>query len=239
MLFLNLLLDALLAFLLIRGMMTGWKRGFVRVVFMRMRRLTALLAALFLARPIGLLIGEAYFEQPLVGKIRELLVSALGEDAATASAERLADGLPSVLQGVLHLFGVDIDRISASAEAAGGSLLDGFAARIAEPTAAILGAVVAFVCLYFLTRLLLRLIVHLVSAIFSIPGLSFVNKLLGFAFGVFFALLTAWVLTTALAFFFELLQANGIAFFADFAIDKTYIAKYFYGLKPLELLLRL
>ncbi len=237
--FLNLLLDALVLALLVHGVMTGWLRGFVRVVFMRMRRLTALIAAFFLARPIGALIGAEYFEKPLAGKIRELLVSAVGEDAASASAEHLADELPTLLRGVLHLFGVDIDRISASAEAAGGSLLDGFSARVAEPTANILGAVVAFVCMYFLVRLLLRFVVHLVSAVFALPGLRIVNKVLGAVFGLFFSLLTAWLLTTLLAFLFELLQGNGMAFFADFSVDETYLAKYFYRLKPLELLLRL
>lgn len=237
--FLNLLLDAMVAALLIHGVMTGWMRGFVRVVFMRMRRLTALIAAFFLARPIGGMIGAAYFEEPIAEKLRELFISELGENASLASADRLSRELPSLLRGALHLFGVDVDAITEGAEAAGGSLLDTFAFRIAEPTARILGAVVAFVCIYFLVRLLLRFIVHLISAIFTLPGLRFANKLLGLAAGLLFALLTAWVLTTLLAFIFELLGANDLAFFSDFAIKKTYLAKYFYRLKPLELLLRL
>jgi hypothetical protein len=202
-----------------------------------MRRLTALLVAFFVAKPLGAIVGERCFEKTISSKLAELLASSKGEELSSLSPDALADRLPTLLGGVLQLFGVDVDGIASSAQASGESLAEAFASRIASPAANILGAVVVFVCAYFLVRILLRFIVSIVNAVFCLPGLRILNKTLGALFGLLFAMIAAWLFVTLLAFVFEMLTGNGSAFFAEFDIEKTYLAKYFCHLKPLELLL--
>ena len=176
----------------------------------------------------------------LAGKIKDILGNALGEKLSNASASELVSELPLALKGVLNLFGFDAAKLAEEAEAAGGSMLENFALTIASPVATVIGTVVVFILSYIVLRLTLRFIVQLVSALFSIPGLRIINKTLGVIFGLLFALISAWILVTILGLIFGILAGGGnIAFFADFDIDKTLIAKYFYQLKPLELIFSL
>lgn len=232
----NLLLDVLLAVILVHGLITGWLRGFVRVVFRKLRRLTSLLLAILVARPIGSWLGEEYFLDPMVGEIRSILVKALGSGAETASATELAGELPLVMRGLLSIFGVDAAERAAEIDAAGGNALTRFASSIAAPVASIIGILIAFVVAYFVFRLFLRVIVYVVNAIFSLPILRVFNKILGVAVGVFFAAVMCWVLTTVLGYVFGLVADGGVAFFADFDIKSTWLAKYFYQTKPLEII---
>ena len=232
----NLLLDVILAVILVHGLISGWLRGFVRVVFRKLRRLTSLILAILVARPIGGWIGEEYFRAPMVDEIRSILVKALGANASSASATELAEELPLVMRGLLYLFGVDVSDRAAQIDAQGGNALTRFAESIAAPVASIIGILLTFVVAYFVFRLFLRVIVYVVNGIFSLPGLRLVNKILGVVAGVFFAAVMAWVLTTVLGYVFGLLADSGVAFFGDFDVKTTWIAQYFYQLKPLEII---
>ncbi len=235
----NLVLDLLLVALVAYGLISGWKRGFVRVVFMKMRWLTALVVSFLVARPLGALLGKTLFGPSLEGKIKEILGNALGEKLSDATASELVSELPLALKGILNLFGFDAAKLAADAETAGGSLLDNFASTISSPVATVIGTVVVFIVAYIVLRLTLRFIVQLVSAIFSIPGLRIINKTLGVIFGLLFSLISAWILVTVLGLVFGILAGGDIAFFADFNINKTLIAKFFYQFKPLELIFSL
>ena len=232
----NLLLDVLLAVILLHGLISGWMRGFVRVVFRKLRRLTSVILAILVARPLGAWIGEEYFRASMVGEIREILVKALGTGADTATATELAGELPLVMRGLLNLFGVDVAERAAEIDAIGGNALTRFAESIASPVASIIGILIAFVLSYIVFRLFLRVIVYVINAIFSLPGLRLINKILGVVAGAFFAVVLSWILATVLGYVFGLLADSGIAFFADFDVTKTWIAQYFYQLKPLEII---
>ncbi len=232
----NLLLDVLLAVILVHGLVTGWMRGFVRVVFRKLRRLTSLILAILVARPIGGWLGEEYFLDPMVGEIRSILVKSLGAGAETSTAAELAGELPLAMRGLLSIFGVDVAERAAQIDAAGGNALTRFASSVAAPVASIIGILVAFVVSYFVFRLFLRVIVYVVNGIFSLPVLRVVNKILGVAVGIFFAVVMCWVLTTLLGYVFGLLAESGVRFFADFDIKTSWIAKYFYQTKPLEII---
>jgi uncharacterized membrane protein required for colicin V production len=230
----NLILDALLAVILVHGLISGWLRGFVRVVFRKLRWLTSLICALLVARPIGGWLGEEYFMKPMVGEIRGMLVKALGTGANDATAAELASELPIAMRGLLGLFGVDVSKYAADIDAAGGNALTRFADSIAAPVANIIGVLLTFVVAYFVFRLFLRVIVYVINAIFCLPGLRFINKILGVVAGVAFAAVFGWILMTLCGYIFGLLADSGVAFFADFDMQTTWIAKYFYQSKPLE-----
>ena len=230
----NLLLDALLAVILVHGLITGWIRGFVRVVFRKLRWMTSLICAILIARPIGGWIGEKYLYDPMVGEIRGLLVKSLGTGANDATATELANELPLLMRGILNFFGINVADRAAQIDAQGGNALTRFAETIAAPVATIIGILLTFVVAYFVFRLFLRVIVYVVNGIFCLPGLRFINKILGVVVGVGFAAVFGWVLVTVCGYVFGLLSDSSIAFFADFDIASTWIAKYFYQLKPLE-----
>lgn len=165
-----------------------------------------------------------------------MLVKALGAGADSATAAELAEGLPLAMRGLLSLFGVDVAERAAIIDAAGGNALTRFAESIAAPIASIIGILLAFVVAYFVFRLFLRVIVYVINAIFSLPGLRLINKILGVVAGAFFAIVMSWILSTLLGYVFGLLADSGVAFFTDFDITSTWIAKYFYQLKPLEII---
>lgn len=234
MIYCNLLLDVLLAVILVHGLITGWMRGFVRVVFSKLRWLTSLILAVLVARPVGAWLGEHYFRNPMVNEIREILVKALGTNADSATAAELADELPLVMRGLLGIFGVDVVERAAKVDATGGNALTRFANSIAAPVANVVGVIVAFIVAYILLRIFLRVLVYAINAIFNLPGLRIVNKILGLIVGTFFAIVIGWGLVTLLGYVFGLLAGSGVGFFKGFDIDSTWIAKYFYQLEPLK-----
>jgi uncharacterized membrane protein required for colicin V production len=230
----SIMLDLLPILLIVLGAIFGMRQGFIRVVFGRLRRLTSLALAAILARPVGSWVKDEFLLAPVTGKIKEFLADALGAELSGATGEEMASNLPAALRGVLNLLRIDISEAAADAEAAGGNLLEQFASRIAEPAARFLGVLLAFVALYFLCRIFLRLLVSVVDMIFKLPGLRILNSLLGLVFGLLFAVLYSWLLVTALGYVGDLLANGDVRFFAGFDIEKTYIAKYFYSFRPIE-----
>ena len=81
------------------------------------------------------------------------------------------------------------------------------------------------------------MIVCVVNVIFCLPGLRFLHKVLGAVAGVFFAAILGWIVVTLVGYLFTIFAGDGIAFIENFNIEKTWIAKYFYQLKPLEFIL--
>lgn len=233
----NLLLDVLLAVILVHGLISGWLRGFVRVVFQKLRKMTALIGALLLARPIGNLLGEKYLLDPMTDEVERMLTEALDADAANASAAELSSELPLLLKGLLNIFNFDVAERAAEIDAAGVNAFNRFATAIAAPAANMIGAIIAFIVVYFVLKLFLRVIVCVVNAIFCLPGLRFLNKVLGAVAGVFFAAIFGWIVVTLVGYLFTIFAGDGIAFIENFNIEKTWIAKYFYQMKPLEFIL--
>lgn len=232
--FCNVLLDLILVFIVAWGIISGWRRGFVKVVFMKMKRLTSIVIACLLAKPIGNLLKDKLFLEPMTVKIRELLGEALGTDAVTATTEEMTENLPLVLRGILNLVGIDIAEKAAEATEAGGNLLDSFTAGIAEPAARVVGVIAAFIIVYFICRLFLRVLVALVNGIFNLPGLRIVNKVLGLVFGLTFSAAFAWIIVAVIGFFGDLLTNSSIAFFEKFNIMETWLAKFVYQFKPID-----
>ena len=237
--FANLILDILPVAIVAYGLLMGWRRGFVRVVFMKMRWLTALVVSFLVARPFGAMIAETALRQPLSARIAQFLKDALGNRLADATASDLVSELPLAMKGILNLVGLDAQKLAADADAAGGSLIQDFSYNVAGPISTVIGTVLVFLGVYLVLRLTLRFIVEIVSAIFSIPGLRIINQSLGVVFGLLFALITAWILVTVAGGLFEIAAGTSMQFFADFDIGKTLLAKFFYQFKPLELIFSL
>ncbi len=224
------ILDLLVIGCLIWGLVGGYFAGMIRIIFRRMRRLAAAVFAFLLASPFGKLLARAF----LVDPITEKLSAYIAVDADTP--EQLVEQLPLVIRWGASLFNVDLEAM-ASTSSEGTSAAEAFAGKVALPVANVIGTVIAFVLLYFVFRIAIRLVGRLLHGVFELPGLRIVNRIGGVLFGLLFSLVFTWIAVKVLTWGFSLFSESDVALLRGFDIEQSFIAKYFYHFNPLDTLL--
>ena len=114
---------------------------------------------------------------------------------------------------------------------------EAFAGKVALPVANVIGTVIAFVLLYFVFRIAIRLVGRLLHGVFELPGLRIVNRIGGVLFGLLFSLVFTWIAVKVLTWGFSLFSESDVALLRGFDIEQSFIAKYFYHFNPLDTLL--
>ena len=217
--------DVVLFLGLVLGLVLGFRLGFVKVLFSGFfKRITALICAILLAKPIGRLIGERFFFGGVADWIEKTLNRALDGTSSGVSGETLAEELPRVVRWIVDLLHIEVSNEGTIRE---------ISEKIASPVANVIGVVVAVIVLYFLFRIAFRLFRAILDKIMNLPGLIIVNKILGVVFGFTFAVLFLWLILSIYA-AVGAHYAGETGFFAEFDLEKTLAAKYLSGTRPLD-----
>ena len=103
----NIIFDVSLGIILLVGLLIGYKKGFINIVFKTFRSLGALVLAYYLAKPF-----VAMFD--LTNKIAQPVKNMLLDYVVTSSPEGTAGKIPTVLKSLANLFGTDLTKIANS-----------------------------------------------------------------------------------------------------------------------------
>lgn len=219
--FVNVLYDIILVCLVLAGLAIGYHRGFVMLILRSFRSIGALLLALVSAKGVASLFRLA---DKIAAPVEAMLTEYITVDATHTTVEKI----PTVLKGLLNLFGVDLSQMLAEAP-------ETFVSRAVEPVANAFAVVLAFVGTYFFGLLLLWVASKFINAVFQLPLLKQINSVAGALIGFVFYSFIAWVAVKLTVFAFGLFPNS--ALFDSFNITKTLVGEFFYNLKPLDLLL--
>ncbi len=227
----NVILDVFLVALLAIGIWQGWRRGFVLIVLKTFSGLFSLVIAFLFFKDFSVGINEKYVFPFINGKIDEAVMNAAANGAGTA--EELAGAIPSGLQAVASVVGIDLNTAAENAVDKGINAAEEFVRSASVSVSQFVSMVAAFAILAVLSRIFLRVFAVLLDELLvKIPVVNTVNSVLGLIFGLLTSLILAWIFVQLLAFLAETLD------FSFLTMDQTMIAGIFYRFHPLEWLLR-
>lgn len=219
--FVSIILDAVLVLIVIIGMISGVKRGFVRTVAAPVKFVAALVLAFTLCEAVSANFIEGFISEPITNQLRDFMY----EKCQHLTADNVSTELPTLLKMSAGMFGLDVEEI---AQTSVNNVLDAIITALTDPIIRIVGLIVSFILTYIAAKIVLSLAIVLINAILSAGPLGIINKLLGFVFGTAFSIIIAWALVAVADF------AMG---FVGYNLEAGFIYNFFHNLNPLDLLL--
>ena len=193
----NIILDLVLVLLIAFGFYFGWKRGFLRIVLKTFAGLfSAVIAASFFGS-LAAVLKEKYVYTFVHGKLTE----ALGDLTSGASAESIAEAIPSGLRDTAALVGIDLGAMAETATKEGQNAILTFVEDASHSVSQMIASAAAFILIFLGAFLVLRVLSTPINAIvMRIPVLGHINRFLGLLFGAATALILSWLFVLLVGF---------------------------------------
>lgn len=202
----NFTLDIILLGVFLLFIAVGVRRGFIKSA----ARFVGSLIAAFLSSALGEVVAQwafdTLFRAALVEKISETIVSLGGGDAATALDEVLGN-LPDFIVRALSAAGVSAGSIEGAIASQSGRAAELIADSLAPVFVGFL-KVLAVLVLFLLFMVAVRLLADLLAGVFHLPILRQLDGILGGLFGLLFALVSVWIVISAVQVFTPMLATE-------------------------------
>ena len=224
----NIIVDIIIVLLLLLGAFLGFKRGFFYTATKPIKWFAAILLALTLSTTVATSIVQPIIEDPITNQISDFLT----EKCENLTPENAKEELPTLVKLAAGLADIDIDSIDGETTA---EFISQTVDKLSKPLIYLLAVIISFFAVYFLSKLLLAIILAILNRIFLDGVLGVVNKILGLVIGAFFAFVVLWL---AVILFGYVISIPAIAA-TDFAksFDGGYVYKFIKSMSPLDLLL--
>ena len=186
----NIVLDLLLLCFLVFGVYYGWHRGAFHILLKGFSGLFSALIPMFFFKSVGAFLKERYI-YTFVSKKMSAAMLTLGLDA---DASAMAESVPDALKGAAGIFGIDLDAMAENAVASGQSAVSEFAARATDAISQMISSVDAYVLLFLLSLVLLKLLATPLNfLLMKIPVVRQINRFAGVLFGILVALILSFL----------------------------------------------
>ncbi len=231
----NLVADLLLLFVFLFFVFRGARRGFVRSAFALIKPIGTILIAVFLCRPIGEFLFQNHMFDGMVEAIKEAIFEIVNaENFQNEHAGQTVVGFSGILGVLFSLVGNNelVDKLTGIVTGNPEAVTE-----VAESITSAAAVVITFVVLLILGGLIMKVVASLLNLICKLPGLNFINKLLGFLFGIVIGAVIAWLLSYVVFFIFTWLGGENmnISFFTAFGDGSgTYIQQFLYHFNPIQ-----
>lgn len=223
----KIIVDIIIAAILLIGMIFGIKRGFFLFAAKLVKWFAAIAIAFSLSGCVAGYVIEPIIEEPITNQISDYLV----DKCDILTAENAKDELPTVLKIAAHIVDVDLDSL----EGDGAVLISEIVDKLASPVIHLFAVIVAFFILYFVSKILLSIIISLLNKFFEHGVIGVVNKILGFVFGGSIAFVVAWLFVLIFSYVIN------VPFLADSTwastFDGGFLYDFFKRMSPLDILL--
>ena len=199
-LILDLILIAIAAFFI----MYGYKRGFFKSVMF----FGTGVASLFLAYAFAPGLGKFIKEKFIITNISQSLEKSFTSIARTPSSSELDIGLlasdPQFAETVTK-YGANEDKIGdmMNGSGAAGDIIEKVARAVADPVAAAIGRVIAFIVIFLAALVILKVLTGFIGLVFRLPVLKTLDRTMGLVFGIVGALFFVWTFSMAVNFFID------------------------------------
>ncbi len=186
-------------FLLTVGIYTY--RGFAKSVM----DFAVLIAAFIVAKIFGGYLAdwlnETFVYNAVNGTVHTILVDALGGAIDNIDANAILRSIPESLISVLEFAGTDFDSVSnyiLSLDFSASESLMSVAVNISTPISELVSKILAYLILFVGGLIVFKLISVIILAIFKLPVLKTLDKVLGFVMGLVAGLIFSWVFAVVL-----------------------------------------
>lgn len=219
----SIFVEIILWAMLVVGVALGIRAGFIRMAAKPVKLILSLVIAISLCVAFADGVIMPIIEKPITNYIYEFLV----ENCPEISIENVAEELPTVLKMAAGMYGIDLEEIVA--QNAGRDILAEITAVLAEPVISIFSTIISFVLLYFISKLVITLLLALVDLIFSNGVFGALNRALGGVSGAIIAFAAAWALSALIEFLYHI-NGTGLE-------NPGFLYTFFNTYSPIELLL--
>ena len=227
--FLNVVFDIVLVFIMLYGAFMGIKNGFVLTIAKPVKFVASLVLAFSMASVVGTYLVEPIIGPAISNRLSEILVNKyFGMTAETAS-----ESLPTLIKMAAGICGVDIDGIASGTS--GVSVIEAVVDAVTSPVVHIIGVIFGFVIAYFIAKLVVNFVMLFINSLVNKGVAGTVNKALGCAFSLFFAFVVGWAVTSVSEFVFNIPAIASLDWVQNFSGGAVY--KFFRTFTPLDLLL--
>ncbi len=209
--------------ILVAGVALGVRAGFIRMAAKPVKLILSLVLAFTLCASVAEGIVTPIIEKPITNYIYEFLV----KNCPEINVENVAEELPTVLKMAAGMYGIDVEEIVASN--AGLDIIAEITTVLADPVISIFAMIISFVILYFVSTLLITLILSIVDLIFSNGVFDALNRTLGGVSGAIISFAVAWALSVFIEFLCHI-NGGGLK-------DPGLLYTFFNTYSPIELLL--
>ena len=227
----SLAIDAIILIVGVVIILVAAKKGLIRAIMGLVSSAVSLVVAYAYTPVLAEYIGNEFLLDRITGNINETLKGwALDTSSDLYNLDRLISTPNSDFTGILDRYGVGLDKIADRLRGLVGvteTEVKSVAEEIASPTSNMLASVLAFLAIFAASFILLTLITHILDAIFKLPVLSGINKLLGVLFGVAEAVFVAYILSIALSVLVGALGAISPDLFGEDVVERSIICKFF------------
>ena len=165
----------------------------------------------------------------LENKIEAVIV----EKCQDITAENADNELPTLVKFAAGLSGIDVNELVG--EKLAENAADVIANTLTAPIISIVSVILAFIILYFGSRILMTLIFAITATVADGGVVGFINKFLGFIFSALMMVIVCWCLTALFDFIVHTPALEGVSWAKDFT--GGYIYEFFRTFSPIDLLL--
>lgn len=214
--------DIIVIAIIIISVIIGFRRGAAKSVVTLIGSFASLLVAVFLGEYLAELIYDSY--------LRQAIIDGVTTSVENGSKDVIGSGvLPAFVSFVLNLTGFDTSPFfESAAESVPTAIALGFEASAGTVVISVLSLLLTLIInivVYFIFR---KLVLRLLLAIFKLPVIRLLNKLLG----VVFSLISALLIISFIAFLFKLVMPyiTDMPFIlSESTIYNSYIFYHFYS----------
>jgi len=188
-------IDVILLAILLSGIIMGVKKGFVRSVM----SFVTFIASFICAWQFTPLLAEHYHNSYLMEKATKLVSEAIskiiGNGITSLNIGSLISEQPQAFTDIIDRYATDIGALERYYYAQSGGTADvqrNVSEFIAGPVSEALSTGLAFLTIFIGVTIVLSLAALVLDLIFKLPGLSTLNRVLGFMLGAVCGLLYTW-----------------------------------------------
>lgn len=223
----TLLADLILAAVILLFAFFGWRKGALATLISLVGGIAAVTLAVSLASPISATLADSVVAPALRDPISAVVENAVEE---SGSLTALLQTPPDSIRPLFELIGVDTAAFP-SAETT-----EALTETLVGPAANMLSFAVAFLVLFLLFLVAVRILLTLAKKFNKIPVLGKANRALGLVIGLLQGLLFAWVCACIFHFFLPTLMTGQAALFASFDENATVLYKALHSTNPISLI---
>ncbi len=206
----NFILDLILVAIAAFFVLYGWKRGFFKSVMF----FGSGVASLFLSYAFAPSLGKFIKDRFIIGNISQSIEKSFSSIARIPAAGAEGEYDLSLLAGdpqfgeTVAKYGANEGKINDIMGGSGtaGDIIEKVSRAVADPVATTIGRIIAFIIIFIVSIILLRVLTFFIGFLFELPVLKTMDRTAGLIFGIVCAVFFVWIFSMSVDFVMDALD---------------------------------
>lgn len=232
----NILIDGLIIGIMLTCCVWGYKSGFIKMAVSFLKNIVALVVASMFATRLGAFLYASFFkgmfEKMTVKKITQWLGVEHGSELDIGP---LLERKHTEFVNFIEKLGFDLETVTEKYNELGESSSDVIVEYIAEPLGVTVSNAVAFIILFVLSVLAIKIVGFILGKIVKLPVLNVTNRLLGLILGVVSGIIFVFIFVALVDVLVPYIRIDGESLAAGSIEEGTMIYRHLVGQTPVGL----